>query len=142
MKRPNTTAGLHHVALYVADLDACERFYVALMGMAVEWRPDADNLYLSSGNDNLALHRAAADFNPAGNQRLDHIGFIVDRPEDVDEWFAFLRAEGATMRSEPRTHRDGARSFYCSDPCGNTVQIIFHPPISLKREESRDVDVR
>ena len=27
------------------------------MGMQVEWRPDPDNVYLTSGNDNLALHR-------------------------------------------------------------------------------------
>jgi hypothetical protein len=30
----------------------------------------------------------------------------------------------------PRTHRDGARSFYCFDPAGNLVQFIYHPPIS------------
>ena len=30
--------------------------------MKIVWRPDADNLYLSSGSDNLALHRAPQDF--------------------------------------------------------------------------------
>jgi hypothetical protein len=34
------------------------------------------------------------------------------------------------MLAEPRTHRDGARSFYCQDPDGNAVQILYHPPIS------------
>ena len=34
------------------------------------------------------------------------------------------------MHSQPKTHRDGARSFYCADPDGNVVQMIFHPPIS------------
>ncbi|MEJ2346724.1 MAG: VOC family protein [Gammaproteobacteria bacterium] len=130
MNRPNPTAGMRHVALNVADVAACERFYVKLMGMSVEWRPDADNVYLTSGNDNLALHRGADTFQPDGPQRLDHIGFIVDRPEDVDAWFAFLKSGGVTMKTEPRTHRDGARSFYCVDPGGNAVQIIFHPPIS------------
>jgi len=130
MQRPKATAGLRHVALFVADLEACERFYVELMGMSVEWRPDPDNVYLTSGNDNLALHRAPADFRPHGSQRLDHIGFIIDEPEDVDAWYEFLRTSGVPMKTEPRTHRDGARSFYCSDPAGNTVQIIFHPPIA------------
>jgi catechol 2,3-dioxygenase-like lactoylglutathione lyase family enzyme len=130
MKRPSPTAGMRHVALNVADMEACERFYVDLMGMTVEWRPDPNNLYLTSGLDNLALHRGPEAFDPSGHQRLDHIGFIVDQPEDVDSWYDFLRAQGVAMKSEPRTHRDGARSFYCSDPCGNTVQIIFHPPIS------------
>ena len=41
-----------------SDLDAMKRFYVDLLGFAVEWEPDADNVYLSSGIDNLALHRS------------------------------------------------------------------------------------
>lgn len=125
-------AGMRHVALFVRDLPACEQFYVDLLGMAVEWRPDPDNVYLCGGCDNLALHRwEGGEF--ASAQRLDHIGFIVDGPEDVDQWYAFLKAADVRMRSEPRTHRDGARSFYCLDPEGVVVQIIYHPPISGAR---------
>lgn len=130
MERPEPTAGLRHVALTVGDLEACERFYVQLLGMQVEWRPDADNLYLTSGNDNLALHRGSTGFAPEGDQRLDHLGFIIESPEQVDVWYAYLREQGVTMKTEPRTHRDGARSFYCSDPVGNAVQIIYHPPLT------------
>ena len=36
-----------------------KRFYVDVLGFAVEWEPDPDNVYLTSGRDNLALHRAA-----------------------------------------------------------------------------------
>ena len=60
MKRPGKTQGLRHVALFVPDLVVAEHFFVDLMGMTVEWRPDADNVYLTSGNDNLALHQVAA----------------------------------------------------------------------------------
>ena len=49
--------GIRHVALYVADLAAAERFWVDVMGYAVEWRPDPDNVYLCGARDNLALHR-------------------------------------------------------------------------------------
>lgn len=128
MNRPKPTAGMHHVALFVEDLAAAEHFYVALLGMRVEWRPDADNVYLSSGSDNLALHHLEADY--SGPQRLDHIGFILNTPDEVDEWFAFLAAHGVRMKTNPRSHRDGARSFYCLDPAGNTVQMIFHPPLA------------
>lgn len=125
---PPATSGLHHVALYVEDLPACEHFYVDLLGMQVEWRPDADNVYLTSGKDNLALHRAAAKLD--GTQRLDHIGFTLKQPEDVDQWHAFLSAEGVTMKTPAKTHRDGARSFYCLDPGGTLVQMIYHPPLA------------
>jgi len=130
VKRPPTTGGMRHVALYVHDLEACEHFYVELLGMQVEWRPDPDNVYLTSGNDNLALHRATIDFDISGAQKLDHIGFIIKTAEQVDEWFAFLTHHDIVIRQPPRTHRDGARSFYCYDPAGTVVQIIYHPPIS------------
>lgn len=122
------TAGLRHVALNIVDLDAAEHFYVKLLGMEVEWRPDPDNVYLTSGNDNLALHRVPDRGSFA--QALDHIGFILESPEAVDEWYEFLLGHDVRMKTAPRTHRDGARSFYCLDPDGNTVQMIHHPPLA------------
>lgn len=130
MKRPPPTAGLRHVALFVERYEESLHFYRELLGMALEWQPDEDNSYLCSGNDNLALHRYRGAARDPATQRLDHIGFIIDRIDDVDAWYDFLKAEGVKIKSTPRTHRDGARSFYCADPDGNTVQIIYHPPIS------------
>jgi len=130
MKRPNPTTGMRHVALTVSDMKKAEHFYIELMGMTVEWRPDTDNVYLTSGNDNLALHKGTESFSPTGDQALDHIGFILKQPEDVDDWHAFLSSHDIEMRTQPKTHRDGARSFYCYDPFGTTVQIIYHPPIA------------
>lgn len=127
VQRPRPTSGLRHVALYCSDLAAMEHFYVELMGMAVEWRPDPDNVYLCSGNDNLALHNGSGDY--SGDQRLDHIGFILEQEDMVDEWYQFLLAHDIRMKTQPKTHRDGARSFYCYDPDGNVVQIIYHPPL-------------
>ena len=67
MERP-THQGLRHLALNARDLDAMKHFYVELLGFSVEWEPDADNIYLSSGIDNLALHRTSnnAGFSPRG----------------------------------------------------------------------------
>ncbi len=129
MQRPAATLGMRHVALNVRDLERSEQFYVGLLGMAVEWRPDADNVYLSSGNDNLALHRSIGETPAESGQRLDHIGFFISSEDEVDNWHAFLKEKGVPIKASPKTHRDGARSFYCSDPEGVAVQIIFHPPI-------------
>ncbi len=120
-------AGLRHLALNVRSMEAMTRFYTDLLGFAVEWAPDPDNIYLSSGVDNLALHRAGA---VAADGALDHLGLIVREPDEVDRWAAFLESRGVTLDAQPRTHRDGARSFYFRDPDGNKVQIIHHPPIS------------
>ena len=151
MDRP-THAGLRHLALNVGEVDAMKRFYVDLLGFDVEWEPDPDNVYLSSGADNLALHRStpltagrstapttdrstpltAGRSTAAKGGALDHLGLIVRAADDVDRWAAFLESRGITLDAVPRTHRDGARSCYVSDPDGNSVQIIYHPPISGK----------
>lgn len=127
---PEPIGGLRHVALFIAQFDETLDFYTQLLGMAIEWRPDVDNVYLCSGSDNLALHRYKGEPRPPATQRLDHIGFIIDRLEQVDVWYDFLTHHGVAIKNSPRTHRDGARSFYCQDPDGNVVQMIFHPPIS------------
>jgi catechol 2,3-dioxygenase-like lactoylglutathione lyase family enzyme len=127
-------AGLRHLALNVRHLEAMRRFYVELLGFEVEWEPDADNVYLTSGRDNLALHRstasAAGGTENTSGPTLDHLGVIVRNAADVDQWAAFLEGRGVALEGKPRTHRDGARSCYFRDPDGNKIQILYHPPIS------------
>ena len=127
MERTGKTNGLRHVALFVDRFAETEAFYTELMGMQVEWRPDDENVYLTSGNDNLALHKVDA-MQKAG--KLDHIGFFINDIAAIDLWHAFLVSNNVHVFNEPRTHRDGARSFYCQDPTGTRVQIIYHPPIA------------
>jgi len=142
MNRPQGMLGMRHVALNVHNLSVCEQFYVDVLGLQVEWRPDPDNVYLAWGGDSLALHRADPQApRDATAQRLDHIGFLVTSAAAVDSWYSFLQEQGVRMRSEPRTHRDGARSFYCFDPEGTVVQIIHHLPViawEAAQQESRD----
>ena len=69
----------------------------------------------------LALHRAPEDFQPEKHQRLDHLGFILKTPEDVDRWYDYFVKHHIEIKAKPRTHRDGARSFYTADPDGNIV---------------------
>ena len=127
--KPPPTSGLRHVALHARRFEATLAFYRDLLGMRVEWRPDADNAYLTSGVDNLAIHRTEGPVAAAG-QRLDHIGFVLETAADVDRWHDYLAAHGVALDAPPRTHRDGARSFYCKDPEGATVQFIHHPPLA------------
>ena len=125
-------AGMRHVALNVLTLEPMERFYVDLLGFDVEWRPDPENVYLCSGVDNLALH--VVEDTGGKHQSLAHTGIIIDDINGVDDWFMFLTAHDVEMITKPKTHRDGARSFYCYDPEKNVVQIIFHPPLSKQMD--------
>ena len=125
MSRP-AALGIRHVALTVADLEAAARFWVDVMGYEIEWKPDADNVYLHGGRDNLALHRGS----PVPGGQLDHIGIAVPTPADVDAWAAHLEAHGVALKTRPKTHRDGSRSIYFHGPQDLLIQIIHHAPIS------------
>ena len=123
MKKPPQIIGLHHIALNVYNLEICKRFYTELLHFKVEWQPDENNLYLTSGADNLALHRVKE---PVSQGVLDHFGLVVNDIDDVDLWHEFLSQNKVVIEKPPRTHRDGARSFYCRDPENNLIQVIYH----------------
>jgi len=122
--------GLRHVALNVRNVQKSLEFYSTVLGMKLEWMPDPQTAYLTSGSDNLALHQLPAGAEPGNVQSLHHIGFVVRTPEDVDQWADRLHSAGIQFAAEPKTHRDGARSFYFRDPDGLLIQLIYHPPIS------------
>ena len=127
--KPKAPLGLRHLALHSKNLEACTHFYTQLLGMKLVWQPDADNIYLSSGSDNLALHRSHRSFSSQDQQHLDHLGFILKEKTDVDAWHEHLSKEGVSISAVPKDHRDGTRSFYCLDPDGNVVQMIWMPDI-------------
>ncbi|TAJ25540.1 MAG: VOC family protein [Nitrospirae bacterium] len=126
--------GLWHVALRVTDLQRSQAFYEGFFGMKVVWAPDPDNLYLSSGSDNLALHQLpaanVADYRGLRAQFLDHIGFIMGSVEAVDRLFERVERGGVKIVKGPKRHRDGSYSFYMADPDDNVVQVLYEPNIS------------
>lgn len=126
--------GLRHLALKVRDLARSRTFYEELFGMKVVWEPDPENVYLSSGVDNLALHQIPlaelAQYKTARAEFLDHLGFIMDSPESVDRLLPRAERFGATIVKPAKRHRDGSYSFYMADPDGNIVQVLYEPTIS------------
>lgn len=123
--------GLRHLALHIAEdrYDATRRFYREGMGMRTDWEPDDASVYLTSGTDNLALHRVQQ----VGREHsaLDHLGFMVPDGAAVEAWYTRLKASadqlGVEILTKPRLHRDGATSFYLLDPAGNKLQIVHIP---------------
>lgn len=121
------TQGIRHVALRVADVERSKRFYEEVFGMRVVWQPDPDNAYMSSGTDNLALHREAGVDASSSAQALDHIGFFVGELSQLERDFAWAQEHKLDIVKPLRRHRDGTYSFYIKDPDGIVVQLIHDP---------------
>ncbi|HEX9443960.1 MAG TPA: VOC family protein [Candidatus Binatia bacterium] len=130
--------GLRHVALRVRDLGRSKAFYQRRFGMEIVWEPDAQNVYLSSGADNIALHELPPGSAPSQGtsqgtstaQQLDHLGFIVESVERVRELEGEFRAGGVAILHPFKIHRDGSASFYCADPDGIVIQMLYEPRLS------------
>jgi catechol 2,3-dioxygenase-like lactoylglutathione lyase family enzyme len=120
--------GLRHLALKVSDVERSVEFYSRVFGMKIVWQPDPENAYLSSGCDNLALHkreRAATD-----GQVLDHFGFIAPSIAEVEAGWAWAQSSRLDIVHPLKHHRDGSVSFYIRDPDGIVIQILYEPAIS------------
>jgi catechol 2,3-dioxygenase-like lactoylglutathione lyase family enzyme len=122
--------GLRHIALKVRHAERSKKFYTETFGMEVVWQPDPQNIYLSSGCDNLAIHEVAPDLVESRERQLDHLGFIVESVERVKALETEFRARGVAIVHPFKVHRDGSASFYCADPDGIVIQMLFEPQLS------------
>lgn len=136
--RPGPLNGLRHLALKVKNLEACERFYVDIIGMTVLRRANENLVYLTLGNDNLSLGRARDGEPDAAAGTMDHFGFVVDSKDQLQAWYDYLKDAGVGLLDEPHDHSDGARSFHLRDPAGNVVQPLYHPALSGQRFSGPD----
>jgi catechol 2,3-dioxygenase-like lactoylglutathione lyase family enzyme len=129
--------GMRHIALKVRDMARARNFYQNILGLNVVWEPDAQNVYLSSGCDNIALHEVRQDFlNDSAERQLDHLGFIVESIERVKELEEVFRSQGVKIVHPFKIHRDGSASFYCLDPDGIVIQMLYEPHLSEQKLQS------
>jgi catechol 2,3-dioxygenase-like lactoylglutathione lyase family enzyme len=125
--------GMRHIALKVRSAERSKEFYRDILGMNVVWQPDPQNIYLSSGCDNIAIHEVSDSFLKSAEERqLDHLGFVVESIERVKELEQDFRARGVTIVHPFKVHRDGSASFYCTDPDGIVIQMLYEPTLSAQ----------
>jgi catechol 2,3-dioxygenase-like lactoylglutathione lyase family enzyme len=131
MSRIAGIKGMRHIALKVKDVTRSKRFYQDVLGMDVVWEPDPQNVYLSSGCDNIAIHGVSETFaNTAEERQLDHLGFVVEDVERVRALEKEFIAKGVPIVHPFKVHRDGSASFYCADPDGIVIQLLYEPQLS------------
>jgi lactoylglutathione lyase len=127
-----TVTGIHHVALWVADLERARAFYVDLLGgragapyhnqrtgfrsYFVSFGPGA-RLELMSRPDVVAAGRAAE------SEGFAHVALSVGGCDQVDACVAALERAGVPVASRPRRTGDGYYEAVVLDPEGNRVEI-------------------
>jgi len=105
-----------------------ERFYVDVLGYVVEWRPSERELYLTRGEDNLALHqggRPSSTGHHAGlrreQRRARSLRLLMDTAT-TSRWATHLEAHGVVLDTRPRCTAT-ARPLLRARPEGNRIQF-------------------
>ena len=124
--------GIDHVVLRVADPAAMERFYVAVLGCAVERRQDEIGLVqLRAGAQLIDLIDIAGRLGGGGGggpgvegRNMDHLCLrVIDF--DIDTVRAHLEAHGVAVGDIGQRYGSTgeATSLYLSDPEGNGLEL-------------------
>ena len=122
---------LNHFSIRSTDLDACERFYVGVLGLTVGPRPDFPfpGLWIYRGDHadpaNAVVHiigKGGPDGAPRqGSGAVDHIAFFAD---GLAAMRAHLEAQGVAYR-----HRVvpalGLQQVFVTDPCGVLIELNY-----------------
>ena len=125
--------GLRHAAIISRDLRRSLDFYCGVLGFEAYHVTDPDWAMVSLSGTTLSFLRVPAStpvLSPSKSPAFhpSHLGFTVQSPSAVDLAREKLLENGHAPAPASR-HRDGSYGFYCSDPDGNQLEIIFIPAV-------------
>lgn len=124
--------GVLETVLYAGDLDAAERFYGDLLGLAVHARVPGRHVFFRIGPQMLLIFdpdvtqiAAPPDARlpvPAhGARGPGHVCFAASAVE-IETWHAHLIAAGIAIEADFEWP-GGGRSIYFRDPAGNSLEF-------------------
>ena len=94
--------GMRHLALKVKNFQECFIFYTEVLGMSIDWKPDDNNVYLTNGPDNLALHYDSNVSSNRDDSRLDHFGIFVKNKNDIDIYLKHMKDNNVKIHKEKK----------------------------------------
>jgi catechol 2,3-dioxygenase len=129
--------GIGHVNLRVADQEKSKRFYRDVLGFVIaEEDPQHGGVFMTLGENfhtlDIGQHPdpAAAQKPVRGQIGLNHIAFEVGSYAALRRAYEHLQANGVEILRA--TNHVNQRSFYFSDPDGNTLEIYYELPHALE----------
>lgn len=126
-----TPARALEVALYATDLQTCAAFYEGVIGLERGPEVPGRHVFFRLGEGMLLLFNPQATEVPTDNPDMPvpphgargegHLCFAADRVA-ITAWRRRLRAAGVAVEAEFEWP-NGARSLYCRDPAGNSLEF-------------------
>ena len=119
-------SGINHMTIRVNEIERSEEFYGKILGFElVRKMGQSMAVYKIGKEDTLVIVEAETSYDPNSRDfRVDHIGFYLDSPEEVDEMATYLRDHEVTILSGPANRKKGLIVF-ASDPDGNMIEFFY-----------------
>jgi glyoxylase I family protein len=129
-----TISGIHHLELTVRDLERSEAWYTRVLGFERIGGMDKDDhsvVMLRAGDLMVGLvqHTRTTDGDSFDERRigLDHAGFSVASPEDVETWAARLDDQGVERTEVKDGALPNSRVVIFRDPDGIQLECYYAP---------------
>jgi catechol 2,3-dioxygenase-like lactoylglutathione lyase family enzyme len=126
---PPSIESVVETALYADDLDAAERFYVDILGLALIGKEAGRHVFFRVGVGSVLLIfrpqstlDGGSGFPPHGAQSPGHFALGI-KADSLDSWRQYLRHKGVTIEKEISWPR-GGKSIYFRDPAGNLAELL------------------
>ncbi len=119
-------SGLNHITIRVNRIEASKEFYGDILGFElIKTMGQSMAVYNIGNGDTLVIVEAETSYDPTSRDfRVDHFGFFVDSPKEVDEIAAYLRDKEVTIMSGPANRKEG-RFVFVADPDGNMIEFFY-----------------
>ncbi len=119
-------SGLNHITIRVNRINASKEFYGDILGFElVKTMGQSMAVYNIGGGDTLVIVEAETSYDPTSRDfRVDHFGFYVESPEQVDELAEYFRQKEVTIISGPANRKKG-RFVFVADPDGNMIEFFY-----------------
>jgi catechol 2,3-dioxygenase-like lactoylglutathione lyase family enzyme len=122
---PVSTHGLAHLALLVADPDRSAAFYARVFGAREYFRGEDEVQTKGPGATILAFRRSRSG-DVGRSAGIEHFGFRLTDPRDLDAAVAEVEAAGGTVVERGRFTPSEPYAFV-RDPDGYLVEIWYEP---------------
>lgn len=119
-------SGINHITIRVNEIERAEHFYGELLGFElVRKMGKSMAVYRIGEEDTIVLVEAETSYDTSSRDfRIDHFGFYLDSPEQVDEMANYLKEHEVSILSGPANRKRG-RFVFVSDPDGNMLEFFY-----------------